>query len=79
MRDPSSNSYAPMCTFPGTGDEMRRAFNASYPAMTQTVETNAHRYHAGRNRTIEVVAHVSKLGRQRSCRDFRTHQTFVQP
>jgi hypothetical protein len=47
MRDPSSNSYAPMCTFPGTGDEMRRAFNASYPAMTQTVETNAHRYHGG--------------------------------
>ena len=28
--------------------QMRRAFNASYPAMaTQTVETNAHRYHGG--------------------------------
>jgi hypothetical protein len=27
---------------------MRSAFNASYPAMaTQTVETNAHRYHGG--------------------------------
>jgi hypothetical protein len=28
--------------------QMRSAFNASYPAMaTQTVETNAHRYHGG--------------------------------
>jgi hypothetical protein len=27
---------------------VRSAFNASYPAMaTQTVETNAHRYHGG--------------------------------
>jgi hypothetical protein len=28
--------------------QVRSAFNASYPAMaTQTVETNAHRYHGG--------------------------------
>ncbi|MDR3489864.1 MAG: hypothetical protein P4M05_33910 [Bradyrhizobium sp.] len=28
--------------------QVRRAFNASYPAMTmQTIETNAHRYHGG--------------------------------
>jgi len=28
--------------------QLRHAFNASYPAMaTQTVETNAHRYHGG--------------------------------
>jgi hypothetical protein len=31
-----------------TDQHMRSAFNASYPAMTtQTVETNAHRYHGG--------------------------------
>jgi hypothetical protein len=28
--------------------QLRHAFNTSYPAMaTQTVETNAHRYHGG--------------------------------
>jgi hypothetical protein len=31
-----------------TNQQMRSAFNASYPAMTtQTFETNAHRYHGG--------------------------------
>ena len=29
-----------------SGQQLQHAFNASYPA-TQTVETNAHRYHAG--------------------------------
>jgi ABC-type glycerol-3-phosphate transport system substrate-binding protein len=31
-----------------TNQQVRSAFNAFYPAMaTQTVETNAHRYHGG--------------------------------
>jgi hypothetical protein len=31
-----------------SNQQVRSAFNASYPAMaTQTVETNAHRYHGG--------------------------------
>jgi hypothetical protein len=29
-----------------SGQQLQHAFNASYPA-TQTVETNAHRYHGG--------------------------------